>query len=278
MPSRTAAIRYGLGGLALIVATTFVEIGLHGFNIEKWGAVSSITLLLVSTWSGLLLLHRYRSHRHIEWLLLGIGVLGWAVGQLLYSLQITLTDSTAWPSFPDVGYLLWPIGAIGALLIHTRPFERSSRARVHRRLDGAGRLVELHRLGDHHPLRRRRPGAVPARRADRHVGLSAHRHRHHLDARTAVVDQQVAGPDLPVRRGTVGDRGRHRLFVDGRLDIELVVRGVVPHLGAGVRRVGHCCGHAELRSRSLHPTDVATAASRTSAGDGRASGWRHGAT
>ncbi len=50
-----------------------------------------------------------------------------AAGQLLYSLQITLTDSTAWPSYPDVGYLLWPLGAIGALLVHTRPFERSSR-------------------------------------------------------------------------------------------------------------------------------------------------------
>ena len=127
MPSGTEAIRYGLGGLALIVGATIVEIGLHGFNIEKWGAVSSITLLLVSAWSGLLLLHRYRLNRHLEWFLLGTGVLGWAAGQLLYSLQITLTDSTAWPSYPDVAYMLWPIGAIGALLVHTRSFERSTR-------------------------------------------------------------------------------------------------------------------------------------------------------
>ncbi len=77
MPSRRAAIRYGLGGLALIVCTTFVEIGLHGFNIEKWGAVSSISLMLVSTWSGLLLLHRYRPIATSNGFLLGGGVLGW---------------------------------------------------------------------------------------------------------------------------------------------------------------------------------------------------------
>ncbi len=126
-PSRAAAVRYGLGGLGLIVFTTLIEIGLHGLNVEKWGAVSSLTLMLVSTWSGLLLLHRYRVDRRLEWLLIGIGVLGWATGQLLYSIQITLTGSTAWPSFPDVGYMLWPIAAFAAVFVHTRPFERSTR-------------------------------------------------------------------------------------------------------------------------------------------------------
>ncbi|MEY2444078.1 MAG: hypothetical protein QOE00_658, partial [Ilumatobacteraceae bacterium] len=127
VPSRSAAVRYGLGGLALIIVTTFVEIALHGLDVEQWGAVSSVSLVLVAAWSGFLLLRRYSADRRLEWLLLAVGVLGWATGQLLYSIQITLLDSTTWPSFPDAGYLLWPVAAMTALFVHTRPFERSTR-------------------------------------------------------------------------------------------------------------------------------------------------------
>ena len=150
-----APLRSGTGSvvLSLIVGTTLVEIGLHGVDIEQWGAISSISSLLVAAWSGLLLLHRYRSDRRLEWLLLSIGVLGWATGQLLYSIQITLFDSTTWPSFPDVGYMVWPDrrdrrGAGAHQAVRTVDADR-----LLRRLDGAGRCLELHRLGDDHPLR-----------------------------------------------------------------------------------------------------------------------------
>ncbi len=126
-PSRATAVRFGLIGLALILATTLVEIALHGFDIEAWGAVSGCALVLVPASAGLLSLGRYRQDRQVEWLLLGLGALGWAFGQLLWIVQITLVDSTTWPSFADIGYLVWPVAAIGAIVIHTRPFERSTR-------------------------------------------------------------------------------------------------------------------------------------------------------
>src|SRR4249919_3329353 len=89
-PSRASAIRIGLIALGLIVATTVVEIALHGMHLESWGSVTSSALVLVPAWGGLLLLARYRIERRLEWLLIGVGSLGWAAGQLLWIIQITL--------------------------------------------------------------------------------------------------------------------------------------------------------------------------------------------
>jgi len=59
--------------------------------------------------------------------LISTGAFGWAFGQLLWLAQITINGSTTWPSFADIGYLGWPIAAVAAVVIHTRPFERSTR-------------------------------------------------------------------------------------------------------------------------------------------------------
>ncbi|MGZ6950209.1 MAG: PAS domain S-box protein, partial [Ilumatobacteraceae bacterium] len=126
-PPRAAAIRYGLGGLALIIGVTLVEIGLHGVDVESWGSVSGSALILVPAWSGWLLLRRYRVDRRPEWLLFSVGAFGWAAGQLLWIGQITLIDTTTWPSVADVGYSLWAVAAIAAIWVHTKPFERSTR-------------------------------------------------------------------------------------------------------------------------------------------------------
>ncbi|HVE18614.1 MAG TPA: PAS domain S-box protein, partial [Ilumatobacteraceae bacterium] len=127
VPSRATAVRYGLVGLALIITTTLIEVAVHGLDVESWGSISGTALVLVPAWSGVTNLARYRSDRRREWLLFAIGSFGWAFGQLLWLAQITLNGSTTWPSFSDIGYLVWPIVAIGAVLIHTRPFERSTR-------------------------------------------------------------------------------------------------------------------------------------------------------
>ena len=126
-PSRATAIRFGLIGLALIVVTTTIEMALHGLDVESWGAVSGSALVLVPAWAGVTNLARYRSDRRVEWLFFSFGAFGWAFGQLLWIAQITLNGSTAWPSFADIGYLMWPAAAIAAIVIHTRPFERSTR-------------------------------------------------------------------------------------------------------------------------------------------------------
>ncbi|HSB88051.1 MAG TPA: hypothetical protein VLD86_17185, partial [Ilumatobacteraceae bacterium] len=126
-PSPAAAIRYGLGGLVLIIATTLVEIALHGVDVENWGSVTSSALVLVAAWSGLLLLHRYRAEGRKEWLLFSIGAFGYAAGQLMWIAQVTLLDSDAWPSFADSGFLLWQVMSISAMFIHTRSFERTTR-------------------------------------------------------------------------------------------------------------------------------------------------------
>ncbi len=96
-------------------------------HVESWGSVTSSALVLVPAWGGLLMLARYRVDRRLEWLFIGVGSLGWGAGQLLWIIQITVTGSTAWPSLSDVGYLMWPIGAIAAVMVHIRPFERSTR-------------------------------------------------------------------------------------------------------------------------------------------------------
>jgi diguanylate cyclase (GGDEF)-like protein/PAS domain S-box-containing protein len=126
-PSRPTAIRFGLVGLAFIVLTTLIEVSLHGFDVESWGAVSGSALVLVPAWAGLLHLGRYRTDHRREWLLIAIGSFGWAFGQLLWIGQITLNGSTTWPSFSDVGYLVWPAAVITAIVVHTRPLERSTR-------------------------------------------------------------------------------------------------------------------------------------------------------
>ncbi len=126
-PSRAAAVRYSIVGLALILTPTLLDMLVHGLDVESWGAISGTALVLVPAWAGLVSLARYRRERSLEWLLLGIGSLGWAFGQLLWIAQITLNGSTTWPSFADLGYLVWPVAAIGAVVVHTRPFERSTR-------------------------------------------------------------------------------------------------------------------------------------------------------
>ena len=126
-PFTATAIRFGLSSLLLIVVTTVVEMSQHGLDVESWGAISGSALVLVPAWAGLLIFARYRRDRQIEFLLLAIGAWGWAFGQLLWIVQITLSDSETWPSFADIGYLVWPICAIAAIVVHTRPFERSTR-------------------------------------------------------------------------------------------------------------------------------------------------------
>ncbi|MEO8267985.1 MAG: EAL domain-containing protein [Ilumatobacteraceae bacterium] len=127
VPSRATAIRYGAIGLALILVTTAIEVMLHGLDVESWGAVSGSAIVLVPAWAGVVHLARYRSDRRLEWLLFSVGSFGWAFGQLLWIAQITLNGSTTWPSFSDIGYVVFPIAAIGAIVVHTRPFERSTR-------------------------------------------------------------------------------------------------------------------------------------------------------
>ncbi len=127
VPSRSTAVRFALVGLSLILLTTLIEIAVHGLDVEVWGSISGSALFLLPAWAGLANLIRYRAERRIEWLLLSIGAFGWAFGQLLWLGQITIDGSTTWPSFADIGYLVWPIAAIAAVVIHIRPFERSTR-------------------------------------------------------------------------------------------------------------------------------------------------------
>ena len=127
IPSRATAIRYGVVGLAFIGVTTAVEMLVHGLDVESWGAVSGSAMVLVPAWAGVAHLARYHVDRRLEWLLFSIGSFGWSLGQLLWIAQITLNGSTTWPSFSDIGYLVFPIAAIGAVVVHTRPFERSTR-------------------------------------------------------------------------------------------------------------------------------------------------------
>ena len=212
VPSRVTAVRYGLVGLALIVATTLIEVAVHGLDVESWGSISGTALVLVPAWSGVTNLARYRSDRRREWLFVAIGSFGWAFGQLLWIAQITLNGSTTWPSF--LRHRLSRVAHRGdrrggdphpaVRAIYTR--------RVHGRCDGVGRCPELRRLGADHSHRCRRPGTIFVAVAAGDADLSAHRHRFRVNARAVVVDRPVAGTHRSVRWRRVVDRRRYGLF------------------------------------------------------------------
>ena len=162
VPSHSTAIRYGLISLGLIAFATLLEMSQHGLDVESWGAISGSAIVLVPAWAGLAMFTRYRRDRQIEFLLLAIGAWAWAIGQLLWIAQIALSRSEAWPSF-RTSATSSSRSRRSPRSGDTRPFERWTRSRFHGRRTGAGRRLELHRMGVHHPSRRRRPspGLLP---------------------------------------------------------------------------------------------------------------------
>ena len=233
------------------------------------GAVSGSALCSSRLGPDCRCLGRYRVDRHLEWLLIGLGALGWAVGQLIWILQITLFDSTTWPSFADIGYLVWPIGAIGAIVVHTRPFERSTR--IVFMVDAMVLAVALSfvaweviiRAGVGDPAR----FSLPAQLAMliyplTDIALASMLGLMLLIGRSPARVCLLAGALLL----TVADIA-YSATVGSTSNV--VVRRVVPVLGSGVR--GHRPDRrpAEWGSRSLHPPDAVSLAGRAPAGDGR---------
>jgi diguanylate cyclase (GGDEF)-like protein/PAS domain S-box-containing protein len=124
-PTRSMGYRCAAVALALTLIPVVVDVAMHGTN--GLGATSDAALVLVSAWAGVMMLRRYRADRRLEWLCFGVGALAWSLGQLAWIVQITWVGSTQWPSVADVGFMVWPIAAIGAVVVHTRPFDRSTR-------------------------------------------------------------------------------------------------------------------------------------------------------
>ncbi len=79
---------------------------------------------------------------HKSWAAVSLGCLGWAVGQAVWTvLDLTHPDDVPYPSLADVGFLLFPVGAIACLLLFPPAVGINTRARSV--LDGCALLAAL---------------------------------------------------------------------------------------------------------------------------------------
>ena len=168
------------------------------------------------------------------WLLIGIGVLAWALGNLYYTVVLYDLEAPPIPSPADVGFLLFPVlaragvfalvrartrdvptalwidGAIAALAVTARQLRDRLPDRVRERQRQAGRGRHDARLPGlrPHPDRRRRRRALGHRLAPGpHVGPARRRHRDLL-AGGLVLSRRVAAGHAAVAAPGTTSAGR----------------------------------------------------------------------
>lgn len=105
-------------GMALLAAHTLLGIGGDGpshfydhslyAGLMAGAAVLCLVRVLVS------------GHDRLAWLLIGIGLFGWAIGDILWAAESRDGSGPAFPSWADAGYLLFFPAAIGGLALLTR--------------------------------------------------------------------------------------------------------------------------------------------------------------
>ncbi|WP_179468660.1 putative bifunctional diguanylate cyclase/phosphodiesterase [Mycolicibacterium vinylchloridicum] len=107
---------------------------LHGSTLAAVADFVFVALTIPAA-SFAVLAARSRSGRlRLAWLSLAAGIAGWGVGEAIWAFYELYLHEIPSPSFADVGFLLLPIGATGALLLF--PVEHSNESRMRLVLDG----------------------------------------------------------------------------------------------------------------------------------------------
>jgi diguanylate cyclase len=136
-------------GLATATAVGFAAWLVGGWGGEWTAHVGSrLGLLSFAVFAAICAALAARSaagRQRAAWICLTIGLVGWVAGDVISDYyELVLRQESPFPSWADVGYLLFPVGACLALVLFPTGYSKQSRARVV--LDGliiAGALFEV---------------------------------------------------------------------------------------------------------------------------------------
>jgi diguanylate cyclase (GGDEF)-like protein/PAS domain S-box-containing protein len=119
------AARVGLlvrcGLLAAFVGVA-AEVAIHGTEIGRWGLASDLSLFGVSAVSAGALWARWWQDRRINVAFTAAAVTAWCLGQASLVLMRYLFEHPIWPGPAQVGFILFPLLALGALMMRLRRF------------------------------------------------------------------------------------------------------------------------------------------------------------
>ncbi|BBX07296.1 putative bifunctional diguanylate cyclase/phosphodiesterase [Mycolicibacterium aichiense] len=142
---------------AVVVFAVFISVilsgRLHGSTLT---VVDDFALLALATPAVVFSALAARSlwgRRRLAWLSMTIGLLGWTVGEAIWTFYEVHLHRPPFPSVADVAFLVMPVGACAALLL--LPAEHTSQSRARLFLDGvimAGSLFLVSWVTILHPL------------------------------------------------------------------------------------------------------------------------------
>ncbi len=124
--------------VAAVVGTAFAVWSLggwsHGTALRAIDDLSSVLLSAVAAASALFTARTADGRQRAAWIALGVGLVGWALGDLLWMYYELRLHTEPFPSPADAAYLVFPVGFCLALLLF--PHGHSGQSRVRLFLDG----------------------------------------------------------------------------------------------------------------------------------------------
>ncbi|MDO3639951.1 putative bifunctional diguanylate cyclase/phosphodiesterase [Mycolicibacterium arseniciresistens] len=126
-----------------IVVATALCTAVGVWTVAGWGGPRTVLVMsdlafvvlgMFSTGCAVLAVRATRGRQRAAWLALTVGLLGWTVGEVLWSYYELLLDRSPFPSIADAAYLVFPVGAGLALLLF--PVGHTGQSRTRFLLDG----------------------------------------------------------------------------------------------------------------------------------------------
>lgn len=126
-------------GFAVLVLTVVAvwAFGGRAFGVEQWtvNRVLLTLLTLVAVFSAASAAKAASGRLRVAWITLGVGRLGWAIGELIWDHSEFVRHRLTFPSVADAAFLLWTASACVGLMLYPRG--RGIQTRVVQLLDGA---------------------------------------------------------------------------------------------------------------------------------------------
>ena len=131
-----------LGGLALLVVTA-IALTVGRDTPER--LIADLGQFVAAMAAGITCWRTARSttgRMRMSWSAIGIGAFGWAAGELVWTVLDTVDpDNIPYPSPADIGFLIFPVGAVACLVLF--PPAGGTIARIRSVLDGSALLAAL---------------------------------------------------------------------------------------------------------------------------------------